>query len=710
MFGILNSTLLWALAAVGLPILIHFLTRRKLRVVKVSTVAFLKRLEKEKIRQLKLRQWLLLLLRMLIVALLVLAFARPTLRREHSALAQRARATAVLILDNSLSMAAAPEGASLLEQARRHAQTISESFNAGDELYVITSAQPAALVSGSPFLEKEKLIETIHALPQTWAETDLAGALALARDILSKSRNVNRELYLLSDCRSDEPPALPGLQGVRGYVLRYDPVLPNNLTLAEISLANQIFEKGKSFDVVATVANHGEREVASQLVHLYLNNKRVAQQAVDVPPGSRRQVTLRAIPDSAGFITGRVSLDDDDFGQDNTRYFSFYIPHRRRLLAVSEKPEDLLYIRAVLHREAGNGGTAQTWKEISAHALGAENFSGYDGIVLVNVSRLAEGVAARLVNFLSSGGGVIVFPGSEMDLRHYNEVVFAPIGLGTWGGTIGSLNAAGDFVKLGPMDFSHPIFSNVFEHSDKEVRIESPSFRFAVQFNLAPGTKSILNYANGRPFLAERQVESGKILVFTSAPDERWSDFSFKGLFAPLVYRSVAYITQNNENQRQTFYVGSELNTVLRVPAQDVEVALPSNERIKVPVNVAGQNYQVRVRATGSPGFYSLWNGGERLQVWPVNFNVAELNAAPLSGEQLASASGTAALEELSATEDLRAGIQQARYGSELWQLFLIAAIIAMVIEMLLSRGSAASSNGAVSDSVNRLRTRESVS
>ena len=77
MFGIINSALLWALAAVALPLLIHFLTRRKLRVVKVSTVAFLKRLEKEKIRQLKLRQWLLLLLRMLIVALLVLPLPAP---------------------------------------------------------------------------------------------------------------------------------------------------------------------------------------------------------------------------------------------------------------------------------------------------------------------------------------------------------------------------------------------------------------------------------------------------------------------------------------------------------------------------------------------------------------------------------------------------------------------------------------------------------
>ncbi len=710
MFGILNSAILWGLAAVALPILIHFLTRRKLRVVRVSTVAFLKRLEKEKIRQLKLRQWLLLLLRMLMVALLVLAFARPTLRRERAVLAQRARATAVLIIDNSLSMAAAPAGASLLEQSREHAQAIAASFSAGDELYVITAAQPAALVSGSPFLEKEKLLESLRSLPQTWAQTDLAGALALARDLLSQSRQVNRELYLLSDCRSADLPVLPTLPGVRGYVLRYPSDLPNNLILADLSLTHQIFEKGKSFDVVATVANRGEREIANQLVHLYLNNKRVAQQGIEVPAHSQRQVTLRAIPDSAGFITGRVSLDDDDFAQDNTRYFSFFIPRQRRLLAVAEKPEDLRYVRAALQMERGNSDATQTWKEIAARELGAESFSNYDGLVLVNVSRFPEGVVPRLANFLSSGGGVIIFPGSETDLRHYNETLFAPFNFGAWGGTIGSLNATENFFKLGPIDFSHPIFNGVLEKSDKDMRIESPMFRFAVQLNLAAGTKPVLNYANGQPFLAERQVQAGKILVFTSAPDERWSDFCFKGLFAPLVYRSMAYMTQHHENQQQTFFVGNELNTLLRVAAQDVEVTLPDNERVKAPVNVAGQNYQVRVPATPLPGFYSLWNKGARLQVWPVNFNAAELSTSPLSVEKLAAASGAMSLVELPAQQDLRASIQQARYGSELWPLFLLAAIIAMIIEMILYRGAATSSNGALADSANRARTRQAVS
>ena len=63
----------------------------------------------------------------------------------------------------------------------------------------------------------------------------------------------------------------------------------------------------------------------------------------------------------------------------------------------------------------------------------------------------------------------------------------------------------------------------------------------------------------------------------------------------------------------------------------------------------------------------------------------------------------------LESLTEVRAGIQQARYGSELWHLFLIAAIIAMIIEMMLYRGSAASSNGAAGDAVQRVHTRASV-
>ncbi len=686
MFGILNSTLLWALAAIAVPILIHFLTRRKLRVVAVSTIAFLKRLERENIRRLKLRQLLLLLLRMLIVALLVLAFARPTLRQQTSALAQRARATAVIILDNSMSMAAAPDGVSLLSSARKHTQSIASMFASGDELHLITAAQPAKIVAGSPFLEQEKFLEAVSAAPQTWANTDLNAAFALGRDILSRSRNVNRELYLLSDGRAELSAQAPELPGVRAYALHDGETGNNNLTLSDAKLANQIFERGKSFEVVATVANTGANEARNQLVHLYLNGKRVAQQTVDVPGQSQRSVTLRAVPDSVGFMSGKVMLEDDALVLDNVRHFTFHIPSRRRILAVSERVEALAYLRAVLHDESAG----HTWKEIAAKDFSAERLENYEVLVLENVARLPEGMAGRLVQFITAGGGVIFFPGSEVDLRHYNETLFAQTNLGAFGETLGSLEARENFFKLGQIDFSHPLFANVFEKNAKGPQIESPQFRFAVQLRLNAGAKSVLDFSNGHPFLVERQIGRGKMLAFTSAPDPRWSDFAFKGVFAPLLHRSAAYVMQNNETQQESARIGEELTTILRAPAEEVFVELPNGERLQAPVNVVGQNYQVRVPETDLPGFYTLWNKDQVLHKWAVNFSAEEMSANIVAQEKLAAALGVKEIVELPKDGDLRASIESARYGSELWRWFLLAAIIAMIVEMLLARSSVA--------------------
>lgn len=709
MFGILNSTLLWALAAVAVPILIHFLTRRKLRIVAVSTLAFLKRLERENIRRLKLRQLLLLLLRMLIVALLVLAFARPTMRQQTSALAQRARATAVIILDNSLSMALSPEGVSQLALARKQAQSIASMFTSGDELYVITAAQPAKIIAGSPFLEQEKFLEAVNSAPQTWANTDLAGAIALARDILSRSHNVNRELYLLTEGRAALPNAAPDWPGVRVYAGRFSEASSNNLTLSEAKLANQIFERGKSFEVVATVANSGETEARNQLVHLYLNGKRVAQQTVDVPAQSQRNVTLRALPDSAGFISGKVMLEDDALVLDNTRYFTFQIPRRRRILAVSQHPEDLTFLRAVLQGESAE----QTWKEIEAQNFSSERWENYDVLVLANVARFPEGMVTRVLQFLNSGGGLLVFPGSAVDLRHYNETLWAQTNLGAFGETLGNLDARENFFKLGQIDFSHPIFANVFENNAKGPQIESPQFRFAVQLRPHTATKSVLDFNNGHPFLVERQIGRGKILVFTSAPDPRWSDFAFKGVFAPLLHRCAAYVMQSNETQQERARINEELTTILRAPADEIFVELPNAERVQAQVQVVGQNYQVRVSETAAPGFYTLKNSAQVLHKWAVNFSAEEMSASALTQEQLRAALGVQEIVVLSKEDDVRASIESARYGAELWRWFLLAAIIAMLVEMLLYRsaaGEATSLDGKPSTTATRMRSTASMS
>src|SRR5512136_1813631 len=101
----LNPLVLFGLAAAAIPILIHLLNLRKLKVVEFSSLRFLKELQKTRMRRLKLRQWLVLLFRTLLIVFLVLAFSRPALRGSVSALgAKRAASTIVVLLDDSPTM------------------------------------------------------------------------------------------------------------------------------------------------------------------------------------------------------------------------------------------------------------------------------------------------------------------------------------------------------------------------------------------------------------------------------------------------------------------------------------------------------------------------------------------------------------------------------------------------------------------------------
>ncbi|MBR9976556.1 MAG: BatA domain-containing protein, partial [Bacteroidetes bacterium] len=100
----LNPLYLIALVAAAIPIILHLLNLRKTRVIEFSTLTFLKELQRSKIRKLKIRQWLLLALRTLIIVFLVLAFTRPALRSGFGFLpGTTAKSSVVIVLDNSFS-------------------------------------------------------------------------------------------------------------------------------------------------------------------------------------------------------------------------------------------------------------------------------------------------------------------------------------------------------------------------------------------------------------------------------------------------------------------------------------------------------------------------------------------------------------------------------------------------------------------------------
>ena len=80
----LNIAFLVGMAAAALPILIHLFSKRKTREMPFSSLEYLREISLKRVRRLQLRQFLLLALRVLIVALFAAAMARPAIRGAQS--------------------------------------------------------------------------------------------------------------------------------------------------------------------------------------------------------------------------------------------------------------------------------------------------------------------------------------------------------------------------------------------------------------------------------------------------------------------------------------------------------------------------------------------------------------------------------------------------------------------------------------------------
>ncbi|HEX7345087.1 MAG TPA: BatA domain-containing protein, partial [bacterium] len=144
----LNSALLWGLLGAALPLLIHLFSRRKFPRIDFSTLRFLRRLQSQQMRRLRLRQWLLLLLRTLAIFLIAFAFLRPALRsRTGIAALSGSRISLVIILDASASMQAASQSGSCFDVARSAADSLLAMLNSGDRaLVIIARKQPEVLL------------------------------------------------------------------------------------------------------------------------------------------------------------------------------------------------------------------------------------------------------------------------------------------------------------------------------------------------------------------------------------------------------------------------------------------------------------------------------------------------------------------------------------------------------------------------------------
>ena len=688
MLSFLQSYFLYGLFAVSLPFIIHLLNRRKAKRIQFSTLFFLRELQKKKMRRLKLRQIILLLLRVLIICMLVMAFARPTLRSDISLLGKaNVRTSAAIVLDNSMSMRWESNEGIRYRRALDSIEKISLQLKAGDRIRLFVPCPVGELSAVQTFETSEGLLNLVRSSQPSMQFGDLAQTLNQASAALKKSIFPNKEIYIISDFQKNswqldnvDKTALEE-SDIRSFLVDLSEAIAENAGLSNAELREQIIELNKPLSVAAQVENFGEQKLDDLMVHAYLQDKRVGQNTLNLDEGRSEETHFNLTVKQSGFISGMIELEDDPLLEDNRGFFATYIHDKISLLLLGDA-NDLEFVKLALAPSPGHNRLFEFTSPATLQNLELP-LSYFPVVIVADPSILSGSDVARLVQYVSSGGHLIFFPGGDTDLRSTNERFLKPLGVPMFRESRGSIGNLRSYIGWGDIDFKHPIFANVFQRRVEE--LDSPQHYFRLILESESSGIDVIKYSDNSSFLHVTPVQDGTVALFTSALDPQWSNFVYKSIFPPLIYRSVIFLASRTQQRASSAVVGEEIGSEVFDPEASYVITRPDGVTEKVTPEQTGVTMRVRYANTKTPGIYNLKQSDEILKQWAVNIDPRESSLEKISLDDV-SELFDGQVTELSLSGEFAEEINKNRFGSEITKWFFMAALAFMIIEMLISR------------------------
>jgi hypothetical protein len=703
MFNFLNPIILIAAgAAVLFPLLIHIFNRQKVKKILFSSLLFLKSLEKTRMRRVKIKEYLLLIIRSLIILLAVAAFARPAIKGSFaSRVGAHAKTSVAVLLDDSYSLGYETKDGPVFRMAREKAKNILSQLREGDEASLVLFNSKPQMTTPQPTYDFKHLAESLDEEVKLSADVaDVKTALDKGYQILKGSKNLNREIYLITDMEKTGWSALqsgslsPENNKIKLYVVDVSPPEEQNLYIEKVEFGHQLIQPAKSFQLSARVVNHTSQPVTKFLVGLYLDGKRVSQTDTDIEKGGKSTVQFNAVVEQAGIHTGFFELTDDDLMIDNRRYFTFRIPEKIKVLLVGETERDTRYLSLALN-PLNSSDAAKEVTSVSQGDLSGVDFNQYQVIFFSNLSRLSDIQLANLERFINRGGGAFFILGDNIDPEFYSRQIMKPFFDLNLTAPLASTKSASGFFSLENFDLDHPIFQ-VYRQVEKD---KLPEIKFYSIFPLPEGenVKILARFNSGKPAFLERDLGSGKVMLSAAPLEESAGDLVIHPFFVPLVNRSVEYLGSDLSRLDEEILVDAPVARELPadLAGKGIELADPSMKRIALQpfftTSRQTDRLMVKIEDTSLPGIYSILSKPSASEEEVVDRFAVNINTRDSDPEKIERNVMERKLEDLSffyvsPQDDLEKSILQSRYGKELWKTFLWIALGLLAVEMYLSR------------------------
>ena len=679
LMNFLFPTFLIGLAAIAIPIIIHLFNFRKYKKVYFTNVQFLKELKQESDSKSKLKEWLILAMRILAISCLVFAFAQPFIPGKVKTI-QGEKAISIYI-DNSFSMESTNKKGTLLENSKTLATEIVNTFNASDKFQLLTNDFEG---KHQRFISKEEFVEQLNDVKISSATKSISDVIKRQQDFLQNSSSKNKRIFLLSDfqkntsviSKSDIDPSIS---------ISCIPIISsevNNVYIDSVWFETPVQQYETQQIIHAIVINKSNKDIENGSLKLYINDAQVSLASFNVSAGNKKDVSISFTVKIKGINKGVLKIEDYPITYDDNFFFSFNAQTTINTLLINGK-------------ESKTGGNFKSlmqndslfvYKENSDASIDYSVFAKTNIIVLNELNTITSGLTSELQKFVNAGGSVVIFPNKKSDIISYNaafQTLLLP--------QIIKLDTTN--IKTQSINFEQGLYEGVFDKVDQRMDLPKVFEHFEFTKITNNNSQGLVLLQNGQFLISLNTLGNGKVYMFSIPSDETSSNLLKHALFVPTLIKMailslkpspVYYKTALNE----VIALNSTANfsdKPLHIVKDDKKVdVIPEHRLLSNTTALYTQNQITEA------GHYNVEENNVIIKDLAFNFDRKESDMNFMTQEDLQKQIDEKGLKNVSVIElnekSLTNALQEVNDGKKLWKLFLILALMFLAAEILIIR------------------------
>ena len=620
-------------AAVAVPVAIHLLTRWRRRPQPWAAMRFLLAAYERHKRRLRFEQWLLLLLRCLIVLLLGLALADPAVAGWARLFGSPQGRVVWLVMDDGLSTRADAGGKRRFDRLRERARAALEPMAAGTRVGIVRASRPPGADPWlAPTAEAGRVRRALDDLAATHRAPRLDVALKRVNRALERTPRpgAGRHGVIVASDFARGPKGLsegerPELDAIAANArIRLTPPAPaaSNRQIVDVTLRDPLLltrgDERATVGVEATVRRFaqasrsepvrvrfavlgpdGEAMAERSRESRWLEGQRKTRLSTEIP---LEPETLRRLRDGepAGAMV-RAALASDALPADDRAWARLELRRRLRV--------------AVLGRTAGTGPpTPARWLALALSPgegeskiepivrppdTPPERLGDLDGLWITRPDRVPAAAWRRLAKSARAGAAVVVMAPPE-ETTSWLERMADAFGLDAEGKPMVE-EAEGE--AGWPLDVERAVPEPLGILASDWRKLLRPVRMHKRLAGGPSGGEAWLALADGRPLLAKGALGAGHWMLARTALAPRWSNLATKPLFVPLVHESVrGLVAQSTPAARLgTVRVGSR--PALGRPWSGAERLVPPDGGDAIPLTRDADRSRPK-RLLPRPGIY----------------------------------------------------------------------------------------------------------